>query len=193
MKASKVLTFSICFLVILLGIFVGRLAQEKKRVVFKDSDVVLKNDGFLLTREQVLGYHKYHIYFNEISASDTILNLKRIIEYCARAENGNPYSIYFSMGDTERLNCVFLEGLNKRKRLSQEDMYESFKTLGRYKGFLRKHLCMIGCVLDDSTLFTMEDAGCYENENKELYLSGEVCIYFNWQKISNAAVSDETM
>ena len=192
MKKIKFLSFFVCLSVIALGVAADRLAQKNKDVVPKEENVVLKNDCFLLTREQEPEYNYYRIYFNEISASDTILNLKRIIEYCARSEKGSPYSIYFEMDETEKLNCAFLESINNRKRLSEQEMYDSLRMACRYKGFLRKHLCLIGCVLNDSVLFTMADMGCCINKNKGLYLDGEVCIYFNWKKISNAAASDET-
>lgn len=195
MKTIKLLSFFACLLVIALVAFADRLAQDKdKKVVdLKRENVVLKNDSFLLTREQEPEYNDYRIYFNEISARDTIVSLKRIIEYCEHSENGNPYSIYFEMDDTEKFNRAFLESVNKRKRLSQEEMYDKLKMACRYKGFLRKHLCLIGCVLNDSVLFSMTDAACCVNENKEPFLIGEVCIYFNWHKISNSAESGEAM
>jgi len=192
MKIMKFVSILVCLFVVMLGIATDRLAQKNKDVLPERENVVLKNDYFLLIREQEQEYNHYRIYFNEISASDTILNLKRIIEYCVQSEKDNPYSIYFEIDDVKKFNCAFLENINHRKHLSQEEMYDSLRMACRYKGFLRKHLCLIGCVLSDSVIFTMTDMGCCMNEDKDLYLDGEVCIYFNWQKISNASVSDET-
>jgi len=192
MKAIKVSCLFVCLSVLLLVVFADKLAPEQADL--KDETVVSKNDSFLLTRDRCPEFCIYSIYFNDsISASDTLLSIKQVIEYCALAESNNPYLIRFGTEDTERLNHLFWEHLNKSGHLSQRDIDDSSGIRSRYKDFLREHLCGIGCVFNESAFLTTPEMGYILDFGADPYLYGEVYMHFNWQNMPNTAASNAAM
>ena len=183
MKAIKLSCLFVCLLVLFLGAYAYKLALENEDCTLKAEKVVFKHDCFLLAQDQSPDFCIYSIYFNDsISARDTLLSIKQVVEYCALSEKDNPYFIRFGTEDTESLNHLFWEYLNKSGRLSQTEIEDNLKISSRYKDFLQKRLCDIGCVLSDSVILTTPEMGYILGFSDDPYLYGEVYMHFNWRK-----------
>lgn len=182
-KAIKISCLFICLFILFLGAYAYKLSQEKEDGALKAEEVVFKNDCFLLARDQGPEFSIYSIYFNDsISARDTLSSIKQVVEYGALAEKDKPYFIRFGTEDTEKLNHLFWECLNKGGRLSQTEIEDNVKTRGRYKDFLRKRLGEIGCVLSDSVILATPEMCYILGYSDDPCLYGEVYMHFNWRK-----------
>ena len=169
------------------------LSNERGSVAYEDfydkaeDNIILQNDSFVLLQDKERN-ESYTIYFNEsISAIDIILNIKYAITFCSAEEKNNSYVICYRTFNTEKLNQLFFEQLNKNKKgVTAIEVDELNCQLRRtYEIFLRNLLLDNGYSLNGSTFITLCDMECFLNSAGKLCLSGDVYIYFNWKNITN--------
>lgn len=159
----------------------------------RDADTpALKNKYFSLIQNQN-SKEAYYVYFRDsISAIDTILSIKQAITFCTAKEKDNPFFIYYRTTNTENLNHLFLKKHNQNKQHMAPTAIDelNLEISSSYNIFLRKHLFDNGCILDDSVFITTPDMQCGLDNTEKLCLYGGVCIYFNWQNITNITTSE---